>query len=249
MFKKAGINRHLGKHLAEKTVLGRKGKSYHLKVETDTSWGRTPYFLSLWVDGKTQMREIDDFLREIWLECCGHLSSFTIPKKRGEYGRFDFFEAEELYESGKIKEYEALMERARGEIPMGRRADETFHQDLILHYEYDYGSTTALHVTVLGEYPIAADEAIVLLSRNEPLGMRCDNCNKMPAIEICTVCYGYQDDGLFCKKCAVKHAKKCEDFADYAAMPVVNSPRMGVCGYQGGTIDTKRDSTIIIDIV
>jgi hypothetical protein len=24
-------------------------------------------------------------------------------------------------------------------------------------------------------------------------------------------------------------------------MPIVNSPRMGVCGYEGGTIDKERD--------
>jgi len=30
-------------------------------------------------------------------------------------------------------------------------------------------------------------------------------------------------------------------YADYAAMPVVNSPRMGVCAYEGGTIDRERD--------
>jgi hypothetical protein len=35
--------------------------------------------------------------------------------------------------------------------------------------------------------------------------------------------------------------KKCSDFDDYAAMPIVNSPRAGVCGYTGGTIDKERD--------
>jgi hypothetical protein len=47
---------------------------------------------------------------------------------------------------------------------------------------------------------------------------------------------------MFCEKCAKKHAKECEDFADgYTVMPVVNSPRMGVCAYEGGCIDTERD--------
>lgn len=38
-----------------------------------------------------------------------------------------------------------------------------------------------------------------------------------------------------------KHTEECEDFNDYAQMPVVNSPRMGECGYDGGTIDLERD--------
>ena len=35
---------------------------------------------------------------------------------------------------------------------------------------------------------------------------------------------------------------ECSDFDDYASMPVVNSPRMGVCGYEGGSIDLERDT-------
>ena len=51
----------------------------------------------------------------------------------------------------------------------------------------------------------------------------------------------YEEYAFYCKDCQKKHAKVCPDFKDYAAMPVVNSPRMGVCGYDGGRIDKKRD--------
>lgn len=110
-----------------------------------------------------------------------------------------------------------------------------------LQYQYDFGSTTELQVTVVNEYPVKADQAIVLLSRNEPLKLLCEKCGNVPAILICSVCCVYKDEGMFCAKCAKKHAKSCEDFDDYAAMPVVNSPRMGVCGYDGGRIDIERD--------
>ncbi|MBJ7883031.1 hypothetical protein [Gelidibacter salicanalis] len=240
-FKKSGINRHFGRHLAEKSINGKPGKSFHLKVETNSYWGSTPYFLSLWVDGNITMDQLDDFLRGIWLECCGHLSSFVIPKKLNEYEMFDYFEAEELFNSGKIEEYEAMMERSRGEIPMGRKASKTFYKGLKLQYQYDFGSTTELEITVFNEYPIASDEPIVLLSRNEPLPILCETCGKGPAVTMCSICYGYEGEGIFCEKCAKKHEKKCDDFADYGEMPVVNSPRMGVCAYDGGTIDLGRD--------
>lgn len=244
-YKKAGINRHLQKHLEEKTLQGRPGKSFLLKVEMDKSWGSGPYFLSLWMDGGTKMEQLDVFLRNIWLECCGHMSSFTNPKKKAQSsGMWDFFEAEELLEKGKVKEYEALMESKNGEVPMGRKVKDALHKDLILNYQYDFGSTTALQVSVVAEYPVAADDKIILLSRNESLEIFCDTCGKMPAKELCSVCLGYEDEGFFCAKCAKKHAKTCEDFADYAAMPVVNSPRMGVCAYDGGTIDKKRDGVL-----
>lgn len=244
LYTKAGINRHLQKHLEQKAIGGRPGKSFLLKVETDKSWGSTPYFLSLWMDGEAEMEDLDFFLRSIWLECCGHLSSFTNPKKRSRYGgMWDFFEAEELLEKGKIKAYEKMMEEENGEVPMSRKAKNVFEEKLTLEYEYDFGSTTALQVTAMSVYPIKADQKIVLLSRNEPLSIMCSSCGKKPATQICTVCE-YEEEAMFCDTCAVKHAKQCEDFDDYAAMPVVNSPRMGVCGYEGGDIDMARDGIV-----
>jgi hypothetical protein len=71
-------------------------------------------------------------------------------------------------------------------------------------------------------------------------------CGKVPATQICVVC-SCEEDAYYCEKCAKKHAKECEDFADYAAMPIVNSPRMGVCGYEGGTIDTERDGVFVLN--
>jgi hypothetical protein len=243
-FAKAGINRHLATHLKEKAESGKPGKSFFVKVETNKKWGNTPYFLSLWVDGEAKMKDLDTFLRDIWLECCGHMSAFRNPKKRNAFG-WDFFEAIELAEKGKIKEYEKLMEEGDGEVPMSRKTKDALHKGLALEYEYDFGSSTELTVTVMDEYPVKADKKIVLLSRNEPLEIMCSVCGKLPATQICTVCM-WEENAVFCDKCAKKHAKECEDFADYASMPVVNSPRMGVCAYEGGTIDTERDGVFVL---
>jgi len=242
MFPKSSISRHMQKHLTEKSIQNKPGKSFLLKVETNPKYGGTPYFLSLWVNGETSMEIIDDFLRQIWLECCGHMSSFTNQAKRQENtGMWGFFEAEELLEKGKIKEYEKLKEDFYGEVPLSRKAKLALFEELKLLYRYDFGSTTELQITVMSEYSIKADKSIVLLSRNEPPELLCENCDKEVAIQLCTTCYGYTDIGLFCEKCAGKHAETCKDFADYAATSVVNSPRMGVCGYEGGVIDTERD--------
>jgi len=207
-FTKAGINRHLATHLNDKTGNGIQGKSFLVKVETNKRWGATPYFLSLWVDGETTMKTIDKFLRDIWLECCGHLSEFE-------------------------------------NVGMSKKAKNIFEMGIQLDYEYDFGSSTMLTVTVMDEYPIKADKKIVLLSRNEPLEIMCSICGKVPATQICSVCID-DDNTYFCDKCAKKHAKDCEDFDDYAAMPVVNSPRMGVCGYNGGIIDVERDGVFVL---
>ena len=77
--------------------------------------------MSLWVDGDAVIGDIDDFLRRIWLECCGHLSSFTNPKNKRKGAIWNFFEAEELLTKGKTNEYEKMMEDANGEIPFSRK--------------------------------------------------------------------------------------------------------------------------------
>lgn len=108
-------------------------------------------------------------------------------------------------------------------------------------YIYDYGSTTSFSLKVEGVYQIDQKGDIALLSRNEPLKILCSLCKKNSATSICTV-HAYQtDEFFFCEKCAVKHGKKCDDFSDYAEMPVVNSPRTGICDYTGGSIDVERD--------
>ncbi|MDR1527419.1 MAG: hypothetical protein LBS46_07105 [Dysgonamonadaceae bacterium] len=244
-FAKAGINRHIQTHLKQKAKENATGRSYLVKVESNPKWGNSSYFLSLWVDSKATMEDLDEFLRDIWLECCGHMSAFTNPKNRRQGGgMWDFFEAEELLAKGKKREYEKLMEEANGEVPMSRKTDKVFYKGLKLEYEYDFGSSTELLLTVMEEYPVKADKKMVLLSRNEPLEWLCDTCKKEPATQICTV-HNWDDDSLFCDKCAEKHAKKCEDFEEYAAMPVVNSPRMGVCAYEGGSIDIERDGVFV----
>lgn len=151
-----------------------------------------------------------------------------------------FFEAQELLEKGKTKQYEILMEESNGEIPMSRKAKKVFSKGLKLKYQYDFGSTTELEVVVVAEYKVQARKNIFLLSRNEPLCIICSACGKKNATQICGEC-NYNEDAEFCEKCAKEHSKNCDAFEDYAAMAIVNSPRMGVCGYEGGRIDKERD--------
>jgi hypothetical protein len=235
-------------HFKEKEKSGERGQSFLVKVETSSRWGSTPYFLSLWIDSEAKMYDLDIFLRGIWLECCGHLSAFRDPSGRissilCEDEDEDEVENDEEVEEDKDDHFD-LFGFDDGEdeddIPKDCKVGRIFYQGLKLEYEYDFGSTTELSITVLDEYMVKADSGIVLLSRNEPLKIMCAICGEAPATQICMVCM-YQVESEFCDKCAKKHAKKCEDFKDYASMPVVNSPRAGVCGYDGGVIDTERD--------
>jgi hypothetical protein len=244
-FGKTFINRHLQSHLKQLAKESTTGQSYLVKIEPNTKWTESqPYFLSLWVDSSATMKNIDSFLRDIWLECCGHLSAFRARKNRRHTDMLEFFKTKALLVQGKQKEYEKIMAETNGEISMGRKTDKVFSKGLKLEYEYDFGTSTELVLTVIEEYPVKADKKIVLLSRNEPLQLLCDTCKSEPATQLCSVHY-WEDECLFCDKCAKKHEKKCDDFKDYASMPVVNSPRMGMCGYEGGIIDVERDGVFV----
>lgn len=237
-FAKRGIGRHLGSHLNKmaKEYKGKPGRSYLVSVTA------SDFFLCLWVNGEATMEDVDSFLRAIWLECCGHMSSFE--DRKNDYTDLQKELAEEEDEEGYAEEEDdesmgflfGAGDYAMHEVPMESPAFRVMQKGKTFKYTYDFGSSTVLDVKVVNEYPLPASFSVVLLSRNEPLPIYCDMCRKKPAVEICTVDYT-----CFCKSCAAKHAKTCEDFADYACSQVVNSPRMGVCGYHGGQIDTERD--------
>ena len=95
-------------------------------------------------------------------------------------------------------------------------------------YEYDFGSTTELRLRVAGEregYLRKKDETITILARNISPIIPCRVCGQ-PATKIEP---GYDSAwaGGLCNKCA----RKVKDIDWF--LPVVNSPRAGVCGYTG----------------
>ncbi|MDR3164700.1 MAG: hypothetical protein LBU13_03900 [Synergistaceae bacterium] len=92
----------------------------------------------------------------------------------------------------------------------------------ILQYEYDFGSTTEILVTVVDNLSRPAQkEKVRLLARNVPALEKCVKCGA-PATQIHA-----WEGGMFCDKCA-SNAKNNEAF-----LPIVNSPRCGECGYTG----------------
>lgn len=202
------IGTHLAKHLVEvqkKTTEPTK-QFNHIVV---TGEFQKEMFLQLLVDSKETLDLLDSFLRDIWLECCGHMSAF-----RNKYD----------------------------EIEIDEKVGEVFLANDKISYLYDFGSSTYLKIKALKTYNLPyLDDDVILLSRNEPLKLICETCNDATAVVMCAICYG--ENGLlsFCKKCAKKHGKDCDDFADYAEVAIVNSPRCGECGYEGGQIDLERD--------
>ena len=112
------------------------------------------------------------------------------------------------------------------EIGKSRKLSAFSTGDKLLH-EYDFGTTTDTLITVMGPIKSARQKkAVRLLARNVPRTFPCKGCGA-PATHICTECMYSSDNPFYCDACGEEHEH--EDML----LPVTNSPRMGMCGYDG----------------
>ena len=110
--------------------------------------------------------------------------------------------------------------RNREELDMSCEISDLSVRDS-LHYVYDFGTTTGILLTVVKKMSRPGNSAeVLLLARNEPPIINCESC-EAPAVCIAT------DSGeCRCKKCS-------KDAAEDHYLPIVNSPRVGRCGFTG----------------
>jgi hypothetical protein len=83
-----GMGKHLSSCIKKKLASGGNdlaGNYYHIAVQA--AYDRD-YFLHLLVSFNTTLEELDNFLRAIWLECCGHMSAFFREKWGGRSKSF-----------------------------------------------------------------------------------------------------------------------------------------------------------------
>lgn len=107
-FAKNKMTQHLKACKARRATVdeteGHVQRLFHLFVEGSY---RPSYWMHLEVPAAATLADLDDFLRDIWLECCGHLSEFTIKDvsyssmpEEGWDGGFGLFAEEEEEEPG-----------------------------------------------------------------------------------------------------------------------------------------------------
>ncbi len=203
---KGQMTRHLKKCVATQAQDGGKTvKLFHLIIEGDHM---PMYWLHVEIPGAMTLADLDSFLRHIWLECCGHLSCFTIDDAR--------------YSSHLMEDPMFDLE----EETMGHKLDKVLSDKSKFQHEYDYGSTTNLKLRVAGIRTATVKKpGITLLARNEPPAWVCVKCGK-PATQIEASGWGLDLDSLYCDDCP-------GDDDEEGFLPLVNSPRTGVCGYCG----------------
>lgn len=121
--------------------------------------------------------------------------------------------------------------RAGRPVGMERKAAQVFVPGTALTHIYDFGtsSMTRVRVVALREGRPTTRHAIALMARNAPPVQPCQECGA-PATYMCEEC-GYEHDlpGGLCEA----HAKSHPHDEYGGPVQIVNSPRMGMCGYSG----------------
>ena len=198
------------------------------------------------------LRDIDELLRETWLECCWHLSSFDSGGTRFVSDGFDT----SLFDY----DHASFDHRAAWAIPQGREAE----------YQYDMGDTTYLTIRV----EPAPEQAQAWLARHDIdagdpslrnlMPELCDNCGQeashfRPAEVLCTGCLPENPRPYVellartpphCRECGEEatsyrrphtSCQDCrqEDHDNYR--PLVNSPRDGIDCYDQSTPAEQRE--------
>jgi hypothetical protein len=200
-----GISRHLETCKARQAATDVEGVPRTKHFHLAVRGTHSPeHWLNLQVSASATLQDLDSFLRGIWLECCGHLSEFEIMGQS----------------------YMSTTEFGwNDERDMNFKLGQLLTPGLKFAHQYDFGTTTHLELRVIAEREInaSAGQPIQIMARNDPLDYLCEVCDKA-ATMICVYC-GYT---LVCDECAETHECGEDGF-----LPVVNSPRMGMCGYSG----------------
>ena len=204
-FPKGSMTRHLAKcpqRQAATEKADSKGGGRESVYQLQVGDANLPEFwLHLEMRGPAALKDLDYYLRAIWLECCGHLSEFS-------YGGW-----------------------GSQRVAMQRRAQEVFEPGVALTHIYDFGTSSETIVKVTGQRtgrPLTA-KPIVLLARNLPAEAKCIECGQ-PAAWLCMECM-IEDEvfGVLCDEHAETHPH--DNYGEPS--PLVNSPRVGMCGYDG----------------
>lgn len=179
------------------------GAGEHRVIRVEAKGG--PWWLTIAASPKSSLDEIDRLLRNTWLECCGHLSAFSI--------------AGTTYEDS--PEPRGWGTPARS---MGAKVGKVLSAGTTFSYAYDFGSTTRLEGKVVGMVD-GGKTKLSILARNQAIDWPCDACGE-PAVTVCSCC-----KQLSCG--CTDLCDDCGESLEEMGLPAVNSPRMGICGYTG----------------
>ncbi|CAG8639850.1 17116_t:CDS:1, partial [Cetraspora pellucida] len=176
-----------------------EGYLMRISSKDHPSW----YWMFVTIPKDFTLESLNDFLCDIWLECCGHLSAFYISNR----------------------EYSSHPISGDRTLTMNKKVGQLLSPGMKFRYTYDMGSSTFLRLEVTATVVACPCDDITLMMKNDPPAFSCEMCN-IPAEIICTLC-----GGKTCKDCKERHSCVVNENDTYMLSPLVNSPRTGVCAY------------------
>jgi hypothetical protein len=211
---KAGMSRHLKSCLAEhEPSRGKAARLFRLRIEDAYS---PIFWMDVEMSANSTLEELDNFLRGEWLECCGHLSNFDIDGIN--------YSVTTSHEMGPLSICADPTDRT-----MKVKLGEILRKGSRFQHTYDFGTSTELKLRVVDERQgRIGGESVRHLSQNEAPFWECEVCGEN-ASWICTFCMYERENPFYCELHSEDH--DCDE--PEMLLPVVNSPRMGMCAYTG----------------
>ena len=202
---KGSMGRHLATCPKRQELLAANETKHQAPVELYHLRAQDAYDNRFWLDfemrGSAKLADIDSYLRAIWLECCGHLSEFSIGRWGGT------------------------------KLAKTRRIEEAFRNGAVVTHIYDFGTSSETQLKLVSQRNGASltKHPILLLARNQMPEATCIVCDEQAT--------------YFCEECVIEehtagtlcptHAKSHPHDNYGPPIKIVNSPRLGMCGYDG----------------
>lgn len=168
-------------------------------------YNKKRYCIYLSISGELQLVHLDKFIRDVWVECCGHLSSFIIDNNR-------------------------YNDNSDGMYEMNVLLKDVLREGLKFDYEYDFGSTTHIELEVISKIKVSTNHSMIeIIARNNEIVHKCSRCRKTAKY------INYSQNEFLCEDCTKGYSdydfhNMCIEEIGHE---YYNSPRDGVCGYCG----------------
>ena len=162
---------NIKKVISDEIIADKKTRNQFI-ISMKDKYNKNTYCIYLSIDENLQLQHLDKFIRDVWVECCGHLSSFYIDEMKYDDNR------NELYQMNvKLKEV----------LSVGQKFE----------YEYDFGDTTYIILEVVDKIEVSTKHSqIEILARNNENYYTCSKCGEKAQY------YQYETNKFLCEKCA-----------------------------------------------
>lgn len=158
----------------EENMKGAKGKAVRdqFVISIKDKYASSVYCIYVSIDSNLQLQHLDKFIRDIWVECCGHLSAFYIDG-------------------------ESYNDNSDGQYEMNYYLKDVLSLNKKFEYQYDFGSTTELILEVIDIIKVPKEfTQIEIIARNNEEKSKCHKCGDKATY------FNWNTEEWLCKNCA-----------------------------------------------